>query len=127
MESFIKSAQKVTSGYYSTIQRALFTFAKDLFFKNGKRKKSLRIPVQSTDGLRRTIKHRGRGHSIAGSPTNPQRLRLQLEVGENHKFVRHQIPTRKGKSKKKKPHSLAKAVASNRSSERKHVNHYRFI
>ena len=101
MESFIKSAQKVTSGYYSTIQRALFTFAKDLVFKNGKRKKSLRIPVQSTARSRRTIKHRGRGPSIAGRPTNPQRLRLQLEVSEDHEFVRHQIPTRKGKSKKK--------------------------
>ena len=32
----MKSAQKVTSGNYSTIQRALLTFAKDLVFKNGK-------------------------------------------------------------------------------------------
>ena len=44
----------------------------------------------------------------------------EVEVSEDHKFVRHQIPTRKGKSQKKKPHSLAKAFASNRSSERKH-------
>ena len=120
MESFIKSAQKVTSGYYSTIQRALFTFAKDLVFKNGKRKKSLRIPVQSTARSRRTIKHRRRGPSIAGRPTNPQRLRIQLEVGEDHEFVRHQIPSRKAKQRQQQKTSLAMAVASNRSSERKH-------
>ena len=74
---------------------------------------------RSTARSRRTIKHRGRGPSITGRPTNPPSLRLQLEVGEDHKFVRHQIPSRKGKSKTDKK-SLAKAVASNRSSERKH-------
>ena len=36
MKSFMKTAQKGTSGNYSTIQRALLTFAKDLVFKNGK-------------------------------------------------------------------------------------------
>ena len=120
MKCFMKSAIKVTSGNDSTIQRALFTFAKDLVFKNGKRKKSLRIPVQNTARSRRTIKHRGRGPNIAGRPTNPQRLRLQLEVCDDNEYVRHQIPIRKGKSKKKKTHSLAKAVAANRTSERKH-------
>ena len=84
------------------------------------RRKKYRIPVQVTAKSRRTIKHRGRGPRIAGRPTNNQRLRLQLQVLQDDEYVRHSIPSAKSKTKKKKPHSLAKVVASNRSGERKH-------
>jgi hypothetical protein len=99
----------------------LFSFAKDFVqtIRKGKRK-SMKIPVQSTAKSRRTIKHRGRGPSIAGRPTKNQRLRMQLQVLEDEDFVRHSIPSAKSKKKKKKPHSLAEAVAANRTGERKH-------
>ena len=88
--------------------------------RKGQKKKSMRIPVQVTAKSRRTIKHRGRGPSIAGRPTNNQRLRLQLQVLQDEEYVRHSIPSAKSKRKKKKPHSLAEAVVANRSGERKH-------
>ena len=120
IKSFLKTSKRVISGNDATIQKALFTFAKEVIFKKGKRKTSLRIPVQNSARSRRTIKHRGRGPSIPGRPTNSQRLRLQLEVNETEEIVRHQIPSKKSKSKRKKPHSLSESVAANRSSERKH-------
>ena len=121
INTFVKSAIKVASANDASLQKALFSFAKDFVqtIRKGKRK-SMKIPVQSTAKSRRTIKHRGRGPSIAGRPTKNQRLRMQLQVLEDEDFVRHSIPSAKSKKKKKKPHSLAEAVAANRTGERKH-------
>ena len=120
IKCFLKSLKRIMTGNDSKIQKALFTFAKEVIWKRGKKKTSPRIPVQNSARSRRTIKHRGRGPSIAGRPTNAQKIRLQLEVNETDEIVRHHIPSRNSKSKKKKPHSLAESVAANRSSERKH-------
>ena len=88
------------TGNDSKIQKALFTFAKEVIWKRGKKKTSPMIPVQNSARSKQTIKHRGRGPSIAGRPTNAQKIRLQLEVNETDEIVRHQISSRKSKSKK---------------------------
>ena len=102
------------------IQKALHTFAKDVVtaVRKGKRKNSGNIPVQSTAKSRRLFKHRGAGPSQQGRPTNEQSLQIQLVVNDEDDFVAHSIP--KKHKKKKFPHSLAKAVDSNRPGEKKH-------
>ena len=101
--------------------RALFTFAKEtvMSIKKGEKKNAGQIPVQSSAKSRRHIKHRGSCPRQAGRPNKEQSLRIQLQVDDEDELVSHSQPSRK-KSKAKKPHSLAAAVAANRAAERKH-------
>ena len=57
---------------------------------------------RSTARSRRTINHRGRGPSIAGSPTNPQTLRLQHEVDEDHELCEAPNSNKKRKIQEEK-------------------------
>ena len=120
VKTFVKKTAKLVSANDATFQKALFTFAQDFVTsaRKGKRKKSLKIPVQTTARSRRRFKHRGTGPSILGRPTKPQSLKVQLQVTEDQDYVAHQIPS--NRTKRKKPHSLAASVAANRASERKH-------
>ena len=121
INTFVKQTEKINGKNDAAIQKALFTFAKDVFkmVKKGKRNNSGFIPVQGTSKSRRRIKHRGTGPSIQGRPTSEQSQKLQLEVNDEDEIFYHTIPSR-NKAKRKHPHSLAKSVADNRASERKH-------
>jgi hypothetical protein len=120
VKTFLKKTTKLVSSNDATFQKALFTFAQEFVTsaRKGKRKKSLKIPVQSTARSRRRFKHRGTGPSILGRPTKPQSLKVQLQVNEDQDYVAYQIPS--NRTKRKKPHNLAASVAANRASERKH-------
>ena len=110
INAFVTMAEIIVIGNDSSIQKALFTFGKEVVqaVKKGRRKYSGRIPVQSTARSRRKIKHRGAGPSLTGRPTNIQKLRLQLNVQEEEELVSHKLPGQKHKPKN--PHSLSKAV-----------------
>ena len=124
INAFVKTAEILSYGNDSSIQKALFTFGKEAVqaVKKGRRKNAGKIPVQSTVKSRRRIQHRGAGPSIKGRPTISQTLRLQLDVMEDDEIVSHKIPKIPARNKKKSqhPHSLAAAVAANRAAEKKH-------
>ena len=121
IKAFEKTSIRIIKGKDACLQKALFTFGKEIVqpAQKRKRKNSGKIPVQSTAKSRRKIKHRGAGPSIQGRPTAAQTLRLQLDVQEEDEIVSHKIPSSK-KKKKSNPHSLAAAVAANRAAEKKH-------
>ena len=121
IKSFVKKEERIITANDACLQKALFTFSHEYFApaSRGRRKKGSRIPVQVTARSHRKIKHRGSGPSIPGRPTNKQSLRPQMQVYEDEDFVAHSIPSR-SKTKRKQPHSLASAVASNRASAKKH-------
>ena len=121
INAFVKTSNRIIKGKDACLQKALFTFGKEIVqpAQKRKRKNSGKIPVQSTAKSRRKIKHRGAGPSIQGRPTAAQTLRLQLDVQEEDEIVSHKIPSSK-KKEKSNPHSLAAAVAANRAEEKKH-------
>ena len=121
INSFVKQTDKLFVGSDSTIQKALFNFAKDVVqtVKRGKKKNAGSIPVQSSARSRRRIKHRGAGPSFSGRPTKEQSLHIQMFINDEDEITSHHIPSGKAK-KKKNPHSLAAAVDANRAAERKH-------
>ena len=87
--TFVMQTDKINGKNDAAIQKALFTFSKDVCktVKKGKRKNSGFISVQSTSKYRRRIKHRGTGPNIQGRPTSEQSQKPQLEVNaEDEKF-----------------------------------------
>ena len=119
INTFVKQTDKINEKNDAAIQKALFTFAKDVLktVKKDWRTNSGFIPVQSTSKSRRRIKHRGTGPIIQGRPTSEQSQKLQLEVNDEEEILYYTIP-RRNKAKRKHPHSLAKSVADNRASEK---------
>jgi protoporphyrinogen oxidase len=57
VETFVKKTTKLVSSNDATFQKALFTFAEEFVTsaRKGKRKKSLKIPVQSTSRSRSIV------------------------------------------------------------------------
>ena len=102
IKTFAKKTSKLTLTNDSLIQKSLFTFLQEFSgnISKGRKRKGLRIPVQSTARSRRQIKHRGSGQSLLGRPLKERSTKVQLQVLENEEFVAYSLPSRKTKQKK---------------------------
>ena len=97
----VEEPLKLTSTNVSLIQKSLFTFSQEFSgtISKGRKRKGLRIPVQSSARSIRQIKHRGSGQSILGRSLKERSTKVQLQVLENEEFVAYSLPSRKKKQK----------------------------